>query len=125
MSKAKATGTKFVLASTALDRAVIWPCTILVPQDDGGKVEQSVKAKFKVLAPEEQAIITNPLNMPGQDSDIAILKRILVGFSELEDESRTAVPDDKAIDLMLRLPYAVRGLVRGYADMVSGRVSGN
>lgn len=125
MSKAKTTGTVFVLASDALDRAIVWPCTILVPQDDGGKAEQSVKARFKVLAPEEQAIITNPLNVPGIDSDIAILRRVLMGFSGLENEKREAVPDAQAVDLMMRLPYAARGLVRGYMDMVSGRVSGN
>jgi hypothetical protein len=123
MSDKKAT--RFVLASTAATRVITWPCKIAVPLDDGQVEVQTVDAKFVVLPPEELARITSPIQAPGVDSDVEVLKKVLKGFQGLQDERKNTVPDDQAVALMLSLPYAVRGLVRGYLEMASGRVAGN
>ncbi|MGH6887991.1 MAG: hypothetical protein ACREHF_02140 [Rhizomicrobium sp.] len=114
---------KFVFRKDEPARVVAWPCRITVPQSGGASEEQEISAKFRLLAPERAAEIVRGAIV--QSGDVTLLKECLVGFSDLKDEAGDAVSDEISVPLMLSLPYAVAGLVRGYFDMLAGRLPKN
>jgi hypothetical protein len=108
---------KFVFKSGE-PRLVAWPCTISVPLDGGARQEQSIVARFKVLAPEKIAELAG-------NGDRALLDAVIDGFDELKNEAGKPVPDKEAKAALLALPYAIEGLLVGYGDMIGRRLSKN
>ncbi len=116
---------KFVFKAAEAERIVAWPCKITIPVGPGKIEEQEIVARFKLVSPERMADVLKPVNLMGSNGDLLQLKECLVGFDGLKDEAGNSVSDDVAVPLMLSLPYAVRGLSRGYWEMVEGRLPKN
>jgi hypothetical protein len=118
--------TRFVFLANSETGTRAWPCKISVPLDGGKFEEQELKALFRVLPMSRVAEVLKPsVASLGQSGDVLLLKECLAGFEDLQDSSGARVPDDKAIPAMLEIPYVVIGLVRGYYDMVQGRLPKN
>jgi hypothetical protein len=120
---------KLVFRSDDANRVISWPCTISVPQDNGERQDQLVTARFKLMASDEVqkyfdalARLSEPKHPWG---NVAFLQDALTGFEGLQDESGTEADNEAAKTLLLSLPYAVDGLVRGYFDMIGTRLPKN
>ena len=116
---------KFVFQKDEPNRIVAWPVRIGVPKDGGAVEEQTVTARYRLVAPQRMGDVLKPSNMMGANGDVLQLQECLVGFEDLKDASGNAVTDDIAVPLFLSLPYAVRGLARGYWEMIEGRLPKN
>jgi len=114
---------KFVFRTEDANRIIAWPCKITVPQSGGTVEEQEVTARFRLLSGERTAEIAK--NAGAMQGDASILKECLVGFVDLKNESGQDVSDSDALGVLTKLPYAVAGLMRGYFDMLAGRLPKN
>ena len=117
--------TALVFVEDAPDRTILWPCIIPVPMNGGQVSEQEVTARFSVLPGDEHAKIVRQAAMDGTDMNVAVLTKVLRGFDALKNDAGETVPDDVAIATMMKRPYAVLGLIRGYMAMREGRVAKN
>ena len=115
----------FVFVADTPGRTILWPCSILVPVDNGA-VEQLLTARFSldhVNEDEHAKLWDKAADKP--DGDRYLLKTVLKGFDGLRDETGAAVADDAAIKLALSKRYIITGLINGYLMMRVGRLPKN
>ena len=116
---------KFVFKKNEPARTVAWPVTIAVPQPAGAVEQQTITARYKMVDPEVMADALTPMKMMGKSADLLQLDLCLAGFDDFKDENGNAVSDEEARAVLLKLPYVVRGLARGYFEMIEGRLPKN
>lgn len=91
--------------------------TAFVPTD-GGHEPQSFKATFRVLTDKDAEDISV--------GDVEYLKRIVVGFDDIEGADGQPLPYSDALrDQLLALPYVRVALARTYVEAVSKSKAGN
>ncbi len=89
---------------------------------DGGYVEETFKATFRVIDPEE----TDSFALATTDGSAAFLKRVIVRLDDIGDAEKKPVEwSDKVRDEVLKLPWARRALARAYFEAISGAKAGN
>lgn len=111
---------------------IAWPCTISVPLSGGERQDQIVTARFVVVSNErlDELVGTalsrlTPVEGASPQGDLPLLQEVLKGFNDLKNESGQSVGDETAKSALLALPYAVRGLARGYVEMIGLRPAKN
>jgi hypothetical protein len=95
------------------------PVTVCVPTD-GGHVEQTFKATFRVLDADQ---LSPDSSVEGQIED---LRRVLVTMHDLVGEDDQAVSYSDALrDQLIRLPYVRIALINAYVRGVTKAKQGN
>ncbi len=93
--------------------------TVCVPTD-GGHVEQSFKATFRVLDAEQ---LSTDSTVEGQIED---LRRVLVSMNDLVGEDNQPVSYSDALrEQLIRLPYVRIALINAYVRGVTKAKQGN
>jgi hypothetical protein len=88
--------------------------TLVVPTDEG-QVEQTIKARFKLVGDE----LT-------QADPVTFLRAAVLSLSDIADEDGNQLSyDSDLLDKMLALPFARVGLVRAYWQAMAGAKLGN
>lgn len=89
---------------------------------DGGFEEQSFKATFRALDPEE----ADTFDLATMEGQTAFVKRIVVELHELTDaEDKPLEWNNNVFAAVLRLPWARSALTRAYFAGISGAKLGN
>ena len=88
--------------------------TLVVPTDDG-QVEQTITARFRLVADE----LT-------QADPVTFLREAVLSLSDIADEEGNQLAyDSDLLDKMLSLPFARVGLVKAYWQAMTGAKLGN
>jgi hypothetical protein len=118
-----------VFAAASADRTLTWPCTIAVPQDGGGVVEQKLDCSFKVPTPERidrfYAGIAPSISSDAPNAQLALLDEFLTGFPGLKNAAGEDVPFETAKAAFVAMPFVVSGIVNGLIAMAQGREAKN
>ncbi|MBN9504918.1 MAG: hypothetical protein J0I69_02735 [Altererythrobacter sp.] len=89
---------------------------------DGGFAEETFKATFRVIDPEE----VDSFVLATTEGAAAFLKRVIVRLDGIADaEKRPVEWSDQVRDAVLRLPWARSALARTYFTAISGAKTGN
>lgn len=89
---------------------------------DGGYVEESFKATFRAIPPEE----AEAYDLTRTDTSVDFLKRIIVKLHDIGDaEAKPVEYSDAVRDQVLRLPWARSALAMAYFSAISGARLGN
>lgn len=97
------------------------PVTARVPVD-GGFAEETFKATFRVIGPEEK----DTFDLLTTEGSTAFLRRVIVRLDEIADAEKKPVEwSDQVRDAVLRLPWARAALARTYFTAISGAKAGN
>lgn len=98
------------------DPRVHWPVRVRVPVDGGGHRVDTFTVEFRILGRER-------LNeLQAQDSNgQALLREVVLGWSELLDERGDALPFFAGTrDLLFDVPFVAAALLEAYAEALSG-----
>lgn len=89
---------------------------------DGGFAEETFKATFRVIDPEE----ADSFALATTDGSTAFLKCVIVRLEGIADaEKKPLEYSDTVRDAVLRLPWARSALARAYFTAISGAKAGN
>lgn len=95
--------------------------TARVPTD-GGFREETCKATFRVIDPEE----AGAFDLMTTEGSTGFLKRVVVRIEDIADaEGKPIEWSDDVRDAVLRLPWARSALARTYFSAVAGAKAGN
>lgn len=101
-------------------KSVKWPVTVNIPQDGGHTRKNIFNAQFELLAQDDFAAIYREEG--GNDEDL--LRRVLIGWSEVGDPDGNPIEFDKdARELLIRIPYVRTALVAAYIECSSGKAA--
>lgn len=94
---------------------------VMVPVD-GGHVEQSLKAQFRVVSQDDLA--EHDLRTP--EGTEAYCRAIVADFADIEDAQGAPIPmSDQVRNKLYRTPYVQIALIRSYALAMSKAKAGN
>lgn len=89
---------------------------------DGGFREESFKATFRVIDPEE----AQAFDLTTTEGSSGFLKRVVVKLHEIGDaEGKPIEWSDEVLAAVLRLPWARAALARTYFGAIAGAKAGN
>jgi len=94
---------------------------VMVPVD-GGHAEQSLKAQFRVVPPDELA----EHNLATAEGAESYCRAIVAGFSDIVDDAGNPLPPGDAVaDVLFRTSFVQIALVRAYTLAMSKARAGN
>lgn len=89
---------------------------------DGGFAEETFKATFRVIDPEE----VDSFVLTTTEGSTAFLRRVIKRLDDLADAEKHPIEySDEVRDAALRLPWARAALARTYFAAISGAKAGN
>ena len=89
---------------------------------DGGFKEQSFKATFRVLPPEE----IDKFDLTSTEGSSDFLRRVIVGLDDVAGPDKKPISySDELRDKVIALPYARAALATGYFKAIAGARTGN
>lgn len=122
---------KLRFMDSAAPLRVLWPVKIDSPADNGEVVSETVHVRFEIIAAAEAQALLSPPNstilenmMDGTDADttLALLKRVVVGWNEVEFGGPFS---DENFANLTSYPFARNALVKAYTDAAQGRRAKN
>lgn len=102
------------------DEAMEWPVKVRYPLEGGG----SGKAEFKVLFKLRSAEEIKALSYVG---DKELLTEVVAGWrSGVQDHEGNEIPfSEKALEMVLNIPYACRAMAEAYFEFARGGAGKN
>ena len=105
----------------------LWPVAFTLAGDNGAMQEFTFTAQFRQLPQREiDALFEKLKETPPQISDTDIVKQVLIGWRDVQDESGQPVPfNNDSLDTLLDYPRARAGIARAYFESVVGKAEKN
>jgi hypothetical protein len=95
-----------------------WPCKVAVPVDGGSRQEQIVDVRFRVL--DQDATLA-----AYRSGDLGLFDAVVDSFPTFERQGGGKVEKEDAVRFFRGRPFAVKGILEGYWEMLGLRQSKN